>query len=198
MEARGGGGKPAAVREQTTAESLKQMNQAGKGSDPSDKAASPGKAGGISKLLIIVGAVIVLVCGGLAGAYFTGMLDPVMAMILGDETAPPEEHAAQSGEPVFYEMPDFVISLNNDDRKSRFMKIRVSLELEDAASIPVVERLMPRIVDNVQVYLRELRAQDLKGSAGTHRLREELLKRINAAVAPLRIGDVLFLEILLQ
>lgn len=174
------------------------MNQAGKGSDPSAKAASPEKAGGISKLLIIAGAVFVLACGGLAGAYFTGMLDPVMAMILGDEKPPPEEHAAKSGEPVFYEMPDFVVSLNNDDRKSRFMKIRVSLELEDAASIPVVERLMPRIVDNVQVYLRELRAQDLKGSAGTHRLREELLKRINASVAPLRIGDVLFLEILLQ
>jgi len=58
--------------------------------------------------------------------------------------------------------------------------------------------LLPRIVDNVQVYLRELRAEDLKGSAGTYRLREELLKRINATVAPLRIDDVLFLEILLQ
>jgi flagellar FliL protein len=95
-------------------------------------------------------------------------------------------------------MPDFVVSLNEGDRKSRYMKIRVSLELEDKGSIPVVERLMPRIVDNVQVYLRELRAQDLKGSAGTLRLREELLKRINASVTPLRIDDVLLLEILLQ
>ncbi len=174
------------------------MTQAGKGSDPNAKDASPGKAGGINKLLIIAGAVILLTCGGLAGAYFTGMLDPVMAMILGDEEPQPEEFAGEPGEPVFYEMPDFVISLNNGDRKSRFVKIRVSLELGDEGSIPVVERLMPRIVDNVQVYLRELRAQDLKGSVGTHRLREELLKRINASVAPIRIDNVLLLEILLQ
>lgn len=174
------------------------MSQAGNESDPTEKAASPGKGGGISKLLIIASVVILLACGGVAGAYFTGMLDPVTAMLLGDEEPPPEEHATESGEPVFYEMPDLIISLNNGDRKSRFMKIRVSLELEDKSGIPTVERLMPRIVDNVQVYLRELRAQDLKGSAGTHRLREELLKRINASVAPLRVGDVLFLEILLQ
>ena len=174
------------------------MTQAGKESDPGATAAPPEKAGGINKLLIITAAVIVLVCGGLAGAYCTGLLDPVMATILGDETPPSEEHAAKSAEPVFYEMPEFIVSLNNGDRKSRFMKIRVSLELEDKAAVPEVERLMPRIVDNIQVYLRELRAQDLKGSAGTLRLREELLKRINASVAPLRIGDVLFLEMLLQ
>jgi len=174
------------------------MTQDGEGSDPGAKTVSPKKAGGISKLLIIAGAVIVLACGGLAGTYFTGLLDPVMAMILGDEKPQPEEHAAIPGEPVFYEMPDFVISLNDGDRKSRYMKIRVSLELGDKGIIPSVERLMPRIVDNVQVYLRELRARDLKGSAGTHRLREELLKRINASVAPLRIDDVLLLEILLQ
>ena len=174
------------------------MTQDGKESDPGSTAAPPENAGGITKLLIIAAAAIVLVCGGLAGAYFTGVLDPVMAMIFDDGTSQPEEHAAISEEPVFYEMPEFIVSLNNGDRKSRFMKIRVSLELEDKAVVPEVERLMPRIVDNVQVYLRELRAQDLKGSAGTLRLREELLKRINASVAPLRIGDVLFLEMLLQ
>ena len=174
------------------------MTQADDESDPSAKAASPKKTGGISKLLIIAGAVIVLTCGVIAGAYFTGLLEPVMAMILGDEEPRTEEHAAVPGEPVFYELPDFVVSLNEGDRKSRYMKIRVSLELGEKGSIPSVERVMPRIVDNVQVYLRELRAQDLKGSAGTHRLREELLKRINASVAPLRIDDVLLLEILLQ
>jgi flagellar FliL protein len=174
------------------------MTQDGTESDPSATAAPPEKAGGVNKLLIVGAAVIVLACGGLAGAYFTGMLDPVMAMIHGDEAPQPEEHAGNPGEPVFYELPELIVSLNNGDRKSRFMKIRVSLELEDKGGVPEVERLMPRIIDNVQVYLRELRAQDLKGSAGTLRLREELLKRINASVAPLRISDVLFLEMLLQ
>jgi flagellar FliL protein len=57
---------------------------------------------------------------------------------------------------------------------------------------------MPRIMDNFQVYLRELRIEDLKGSAGMYRLREELLVRVNAAAAPAKVRDVLFKEMLVQ
>ena len=57
---------------------------------------------------------------------------------------------------------------------------------------------MPRVIDNFQTYLRELRIDDLKGSAGMYRLREELLVRVNAAAAPAKITDVLFKEMLVQ
>jgi len=57
---------------------------------------------------------------------------------------------------------------------------------------------MPRIIDNFQVYLRELRIDDLKGSAGMYRLREELLTRVNAAAQPAKINAVLFKEMLIQ
>ena len=57
---------------------------------------------------------------------------------------------------------------------------------------------MPRVIDNFQTYLRELRLDDLKGSAGMYRLREELLVRVNAAAAPAKIKDVLFKEMLVQ
>ena len=58
--------------------------------------------------------------------------------------------------------------------------------------------MLPRIVDNFQVYLRELRLDDLRGSAGVYRLREELLARVNTAVRPAKIKDVLFKEMLVQ
>ena len=58
--------------------------------------------------------------------------------------------------------------------------------------------MMPRIVDNFQIYLRELRIEDLRGSDGIYRLREELLARVNAAVAPVKVTDVLFKEMLVQ
>ena len=57
---------------------------------------------------------------------------------------------------------------------------------------------MPRIVDNFQVYLRELRLEDLRGSAGLYRLREELLSRVNIAAQPAQVNDVLFKEMLVQ
>jgi flagellar FliL protein len=57
---------------------------------------------------------------------------------------------------------------------------------------------MPRIIDSAQVFLRELRLDDLQGSAGMLRLREELMRRINAAVSPVEVRDVLFKEIIVQ
>ena len=55
---------------------------------------------------------------------------------------------------------------------------------EDTARLQAV---MPRIIDNFQIYLRELRVEDLRGSGGIYRLREELLARVNAAVAPVKV-----------
>ncbi len=61
-----------------------------------------------------------------------------------------------------------------------------------------LDGMMPRIVDSFQIYLRELRVEDLQGSAGLQRLREELLLRVNAAIAPAKARDVLFKEMLVQ
>ncbi|MDY0241246.1 MAG: flagellar basal body-associated FliL family protein, partial [Rhodospirillaceae bacterium] len=83
-------------------------------------------------------------------------------------------------------------------RKQNFLKIRVSLELKNALDVSRIEQVIPRIIDNFQVYLRELRIEDLQGSAGMLRLREELLARVNAAVAPATVNDILFKEILVQ
>ena len=51
---------------------------------------------------------------------------------------------------------------------------------------------MPRIVDQFQTYLRELRVRDLRGSGGIYRMQAELLWRVNQAAAPIEVKDVLF------
>jgi flagellar FliL protein len=57
---------------------------------------------------------------------------------------------------------------------------------------------MPKIVDQFQVYLRELRASDMQGMDSIYRLREALLTRANAETSPIKIHDVLFRDILIQ
>jgi flagellar FliL protein len=176
-------------------------------SDGDAKASSKG-GGGKKKLLMIIGLILLLVIGGLAGAYFTGLLDPVVEMIMGDsEEAEVVEGCEGEGEgegecvgqkAVFYDLEEVLVNLNAGGRKSRFLKIRISLELEKEKDIPLIKALMPRVIDNFQVYLREIRMDDLKGSAGIYRLREELLRRISAASAPAKIKDVLFKEMLVQ
>ncbi|HIC29759.1 MAG TPA: flagellar basal body protein FliL [Rhodospirillales bacterium] len=158
------------------------------------------KPGSSKKVLIIVGVVLLLAVGGFAAAYFTGLIDPVIAWITGAEEKEQEEgqEGVRSVDAVFFPLEEVIVNLNTGGRKSSFLKIRISLELENSGDIKRVETVMPRIMDNFQAYLRELRIEDLKGAAGMYRLREELLSRVNTAVAPVKVHDVLFKEMLVQ
>lgn len=149
------------------------------------------------RLLILVALAVLLVVGGVAGAYFMGLLDPLIAKITGRETVKAEASVA-SKETVFMDLPELLVNLNTGGRRAAFLKMKVTLEVEKKEHVPTIEKLMPRIVDNFQVYLRELRVEDLRGSSGLYRLREELLQRVNAAAAPAKVTDVLFKELLIQ
>jgi flagellar FliL protein len=153
------------------------------------------KGGGRKKLIMIVGGAVGLLLVAGAGLYFTGMLDS----LLGKKH---EAAAAEAPPPkplVFFDLPDFLVNLNSGGtKKASLLKLSVSLELEKQEDTARLQAVMPRIVDNFQIYLRELRIDDLRGSGGIYRLREELLARVNAAVAPVKVNDVLFKEMLVQ
>lgn len=149
------------------------------------------------RLLILVALAVLLVVGGVAGAYFMGLLDPLIAKITGREAVKAEAGVATK-ETVFMDLPELLVNLNTGGRRAAFLKMKVTLEVGKKEDIPTIEKLMPRIVDNFQVYLRELRIEDLRGSSGLYRLREELLQRVNAAAAPAKVTDVLFTELLIQ
>ena len=170
--------------------------------DDEDEEGGSGKGGG-KKKIIMLAIPLVLIIGGAAGAYFTGMLDGLLGseeVVEGEEGAGGE--GGGSGEPAgpvaFADLPEILVNLNTTGRKSSFLKIRVSLEVPNALDLDKVLAVQDRVVDAFQVYLRELRVEDLKGSAGMYRLREELLTRVNAAVAPVKVNDVLFKEMLVQ
>ena len=168
--------------------------------------------GGKKKIIIIIALAFLVIVGGVAGAYFMGLLDPVIETIVGPEDAAEGEEGGEeceegeegeegdcaSGRAVFYDLQELLVNLNTGGRKSSFLKIRISLELASARDKAKMDTIMPRVIDNFQTYLRELRIDDLKGSAGMYRLREELLVRVNAAAAPAKITDVLFKEMLVQ
>jgi flagellar FliL protein len=172
-------------------------------SDEMDMApAGGGKPSRGKNKLILILIPLLLIVGGAAGAYFTGFADPLLKMFHKDKaaTAPEETTKAGPAEAVahFYDLPEILVNLNSAGRKQNFLKIKVSLELESPLDDPKVDQVMPRIIDTFQVYLRELRIEDLQGSAGLLRLREELLVRVNAAAKPVKVNDVLFKEMLVQ
>ncbi len=100
--------------------------------------------------------------------------------------------------PSFVEVPEIIANLNTGARKAMYVKLQVRLELAKAEDEATVKATMPRLLDLFQTYLREMRPEELRGSAGSYRLREELTGRANIALAPVRVVDVLFTEMLIQ
>jgi len=119
----------------------------------------------------------------------------------GDATATHGEASAEHAapHPVFFDIPDILVNVAAGD-KPAFLKLSVSLELEGEGeeAKAAIEPVVPRVVDQMQTYLRELRVEDLSGSAAMFRLKEELLRRVNLAVEPVKVKDVLFREMIVQ
>ncbi len=99
---------------------------------------------------------------------------------------------------VYFDLPEMTVNLSASADRPQYLRVKVTLEMADDKVQDAVKKAMPRVVDAFQVHLRELRAIDLEGSAGLYRLREELMRRINVAIAPAKIRAVLFKEVVVQ
>ncbi len=148
------------------------------------------------KLVLFILLPLVLVGATVGGLVLSGAVELPGALASAPATDGTPEPNPESL--VFFDLPDLLVNLNSTGKRPHYLKIQVSLELADAGQVATLQTLAPRIIDNFQVYLRELRISDLQGSAGLVRLREELLRRVNAAVEPVKVRDVLFREMLVQ
>ena len=153
---------------------------------------APAKRRFSRKTMIIAVVGLLVVCGGGYGGY--------AFMFSGHGKAEASAAAAPQIKPVvFLDMPDVLVNLSSTgNERTQYLRVKVTLELPDQAMSAQIQPIMPRLTDAFQTYLRELRPVDLDGSAGLYRLKEELTRRVNAAIAPGRINAVLFKEIVVQ
>ncbi|WP_332716171.1 flagellar basal body-associated FliL family protein [Pelagibacterium mangrovi] len=144
---------------------------------------------GLPKIALIGGGVAALLIVGGLGAFF---------LTQSGSGASEGDGMTEAVATAFYDLPDITVNLNSDDGAAAFLRLKVALEVRDEAMIAMIEPKMARVLDAFQVYLRELRRSDLEGSAGIYRLREELQRRVNLAVYPASVENILFKEILIQ
>jgi flagellar FliL protein len=164
---------------------------AAEGGEGAESGAAPkGKFGKKKIIIIAAAAVFVLLAGGGAAFFLLHGKDDKA-----DQQAAADEEKAK---PVYFSLGDLLVNLSGEGKHPNFLKVKVTLELADEKDVPLMESIKPRIMDNFQVYLRELRIEDLRGSAGMYRLKEELLMRVTEAAQPVRVRDVLFQEMLVQ
>jgi flagellar FliL protein len=146
------------------------------------------------KMLIIIGAVValLLVSGGAAYMMLSGGAPT--------EEAEAEADAGGHGEGTvsFVEAPPMVVNLREADGSARFLKIRFTLVPVTADKAEELKKKLPLIVDAFQPFLRELRPEDLSGSAAVFRIKEEMLVRATQAVGRHQIKDILIQDLIQQ
>ena len=141
------------------------------------------------KLIIAVVGVLCIVGGGATWFFFLrhGGAEQMHA-----EAPPPKP-------PVFVDVPDMMVNLvGTPGERVQYLKVKIVLEVKEEKQVEAIKPTLPRVTDIFQTYLRELRPSDLNGSAGLFRLKEELTRRVNAAVSPNQISAVLLKEIVVQ
>ena len=143
------------------------------------------------KLKIIIAAVgLFVIIGGGSVTWFMfsrGHSEEVHA-----EAAPPKPA-------IFIDVPEMLVNLvGAPGERVQYLKAKIVLEVKEEKLVEAIKPSMPRVTDIFQTYLRELRPADLTGSAGLFRLKEELTRRVNTAIAPSQVNAVLFKEIVVQ
>ena len=125
--------------------------------------------------------------GGHGGAAEGGEADPALGKI------------SEGPDGVtFFTLPDMVVNIQSADGRPTFLKLTLTLEMHDAATAAKLQQEMPRLQDMFTGFLRELRPEDLSGSAGAYQLRAEILRRVNLIAAPGKADAVLIEEMLVQ
>lgn len=99
---------------------------------------------------------------------------------------------------TFYTLPDLLVNIQSANGRPSYLKLKLTLEMQDPELATHLQGEMPRMQDMFQGFLRELRPEDLAGSSGTFQLRAEILRRVNLIAAPGKVDAVLIEEMLVQ
>lgn len=164
-----------------------------------------------SKKGLIIGAVLAIAGGG--GGFFATYSGIVGSLLGGGdhaeasseshgEAAQSDGHGAaapqaqSSGNTGFVAMDPITISLGTRGQ-SRHLRFSAQLEV-GTTHISEVQRLMPRITDVLNIYLRALDPHELEEPAALLRLRAQMLRRVQIVTGPGFVNDLLVMEFVLN
>lgn len=154
-------------------------------------------SGGGSKIFLIIGLIFLLIIGGTLGFLF---LTPAGKALMGKEAGAEEgdEKKYDLQNISFTPLPEILLNLRSNDGRQVFLKVTFVIESSSPKIGEKIDKLKPMVIDQYQTYLRELDIEDIKGSAGIERIRQELVSRTNSLLAPDKVNNVLFKEFLIQ
>jgi flagellar FliL protein len=152
----------------------------------------PPTKSGRGKLILIAAPVLLILAG--AGLWFSGVLPRLLGM---NHTVKQAAEAPKPVPPHYVDIPEMIDNLS-DPFRPHYVKLDARVVVPKPDDVAQVVAAMPRLQDLLTTYLRDMKIEELHNTADTDRLRAELVVRANAAVAPAKISDILFTELLAQ
>jgi flagellar FliL protein len=208
--------------EEPSAEEAEGAKPAAEGADGEGEGEAPAKKkmSGKTLILFIVLPAILVLGGGGAAAYLLLFQGGGAEQHAEAEAGHDKEkakggggHGGEPGEPipgpngttiaygedvVFVSLPEMLVNITGPDGRPAYLKLKLTLEVPDEETVAALGEHIPRISDQFNGFLRELRTDDIAGSAGAYRLRLELLRRVNLVIAPKQANAVLIEEMLVN
>ncbi|MEL7117692.1 MAG: flagellar basal body-associated FliL family protein, partial [Pseudomonadota bacterium] len=146
---------------------------------------------------LLVGLVLALaLAGGGFFAVYSGLIlapDPAQDMAM-------EKDSKEEREPLpdvaFVPIPPLVINLGQAS-SNRHLKFQAQLEVVPDAETEIT-RLLPRITDVLNGYLRAVSVQELEEPSALFRFRSQMLRRVQIVTGEGRVRDLLIMEFVLN
>ncbi|MFC3215283.1 flagellar basal body-associated FliL family protein [Novosphingobium panipatense] len=159
--------------------------------DGADVAKKPGKG-----RLIAIAVVLVGLLAGAGGVYW--YMRPAEEHAEEKQAEASSEEAEEGDVSASYiEVPPMMVNLRGGGAQSKFVKLRFVIVAAPGKTDAVKARL-PVVLDALQPFLRELRPDDLNGSAAVFRIKEEMMRRSTEALGKGMVRDVLIQDLIQQ
>lgn len=158
-----------------------------------DESEAPVKS---SRMLLILSLFLAL---GAAGSSFflvqTGLLFGAESPAW-DSSKPNGGDRRAMPDIAYVPIESLVVSLG-DGMSGKHLRFRAELEVAPKHQTEI-EKLMPRIVDVLNSYLRAIEVKDLTDKAALIRLRAQMLRRLQVVTGSGRINDLLIMEFVMN
>lgn len=159
------------------------------------KAASTEEKPKKKKFLFIILAVLIVAIGGGGFFAYTKFLAPKPAVT--EEALGETKKELVETEGEMFDLEPFVVNLS-DPKAKRFLKLKVTLELDSLEAKTKAEKLVPKMRDMVIMMLTSLSFEEVMTPEGKIRIRDELLERFNLILRPERVRNIFFTDFVIQ
>ena len=167
--------------------------------DADSDAEEPETKGSKRRRTFILVALVLVLCAVGGGAVYVFLNPDLLASV--DDLVPADDEPEESEKPqklFFAKLSEIIADLRAPRGATSFIRLKMSLQVTTREEKSWIKNIEPRIVDAVQLYLRQQTRASFVGDENTLKRRAELLAVIKQAAKPVIIRGIFFKEFLVR